>query len=251
MAEELTEIEGLKTFAVTKSRDLAVIVVHEIWGLNDNIMDVSRRIGSEGYSAFAPHLYSKYEVLTPENIQDVMVKVWSIPPEKRTDPKAYEALQLDEKGKKVVELLVTNRAKMEEEMLNSLVRVYNYLVSQGFRKVVAMGFCMGGGLTFQLATEVPLDGVIVFYGRNPRPVEAVQRVKGPILGLYAGEDPPITSGLPELISAVVKYKKDIEVKIYPNAYHAFFNDRWKAYNKEAAEDAWERVKNFLRRVARK
>ena len=251
MKEQFVEVEGLKSFLVTNSQDLAVIVVHEIWGLNENIMDISRRIGNEGYTALAPHLYTKYDFLTPENIQEVMFKVWSIPPEKRTDPNAYLQLQLDEKGKKIVDLLVTNREKLENEMIEGLIKSYDYLVKQGYKKVVGMGFCMGGGLAFQLATEVPLDGVIVFYGRNPKPIDAVSKIKGPILGLYAGEDPPIISGLPELISAVIKYKKDIEIKIYPNAYHAFFNDRGKTYNKEAAEDAWERVKYFLKRVMRK
>ncbi|BCU71551.1 dienelactone hydrolase family protein [Stygiolobus caldivivus] len=248
MKDQFLEVEGIKSYFVKNSDDLAVIVVHEIWGLNDNIIDISKRIANEGYSAFAPHLYSKYEVLTPENIQSVMFKVWSIPPEKRGDPSVYSQLQLDETGKKVVELLVTNREKLEREMLEGLKRSYDYLLKQGYKKVVGMGFCMGGGLAFQLAIEVPLDGVIVFYGRNPKPVEAVSNIKGPILGLYAGEDPPIISGLPELVSAVIKYKKDIEIKIYPGAYHAFFNDRGRSYNKDASEDAWERVKNFLKRV---
>lgn len=232
---------------------LAVIVIHEIWGLNDNIKDISRRLANEGYFAFAPQLYTKYEnILTPENIQNVMRKVWSIPAEKRTDPSTYNEIisSLDENGKKVVELLVTGRAKMEEQMIKDLIKAYEYLNSQGYKKIVSMGFCMGGGLAFQLATEVPLDGTIVFYGRNPQPIDAVQKINGPILGLYAGEDPPILSGLPDLISAVIKYKKDLELKIYPGAYHAFFNDRGPVYNKEAAEDAWERVKNFLKRLSK-
>jgi len=180
------------------------------------------------------------------------MKVWSLPPEKRSDPNAYKELysSLDETGKKVLELLVLNRQKLEEQMIKDLINAYNYLVSQGYKKIVGMGFCMGGGLAFQLATEVPLDGTIVFYGRNPQPIESIQKIKGPILGLYAGEDPPILAGLPDLVSAVIKYKKDLELKIYPGAYHAFFNDRGRTYNKEAAEDAWERVKNFLRRVSK-
>ncbi|BDC18279.1 dienelactone hydrolase family protein [Acidianus sp. HS-5] len=207
MQEQFLEVEGLKSFLITNNQDLGVIVVHEIWGLNDNIIDISRRIANEGYSVFAPHLYTKYELLTPENIQEVMLKVWSIPPEKRNDPNAYLQLQIDEKDKRILELLVINREKLESEMINGLIRSYDYLVRQGFKKIVGMGFCMGGGLAFQLATEVPLDGVIVFYGRNPKPIETVNKIKGPILGLYAGEDPPIVSGLPELISTIIKYKK--------------------------------------------
>ncbi|WP_338602206.1 dienelactone hydrolase family protein [Sulfolobus tengchongensis] len=237
--------------ASAESPKLGVIVVHEIWGLNDNIKDIARRLANEGYIALAPQLYTRNEnVLTPENIQNVMTKVWSIPPEKRTDPNVYKEIMasLDENGKKVIDLLVINRQKMEEQMVKDLIKAYDYLNSQGIRKVVSMGFCMGGGLAFQLATEVPLDGTIVFYGRNPQPIESIQKIKGPILGLYAGEDPPINAGLPDLISAVIKYKKDLELKIYPGAYHAFFNDRGRTYNKEASEDAWERVRNFLRRI---
>lgn len=115
--------------------------------------------------AFAPHLYTKYEdVLTPENIQNVMTKVWSLPPEKRTDPNAYRELMssLNEVGRKVVDLLVINRQKMEEQMIKDLIKAYDYVNSLGVKKIVSMGFCMGGGLAFQLATEVPLDGTIVF-----------------------------------------------------------------------------------------
>jgi len=251
--EKEISYDSIKTFLVTpESPKLAVIAIHEIWGLNDNIKDIARRLANEGYTAFAPHLYSRENMLTPENIQKVMMKVWSIPAERRNDPNAYNEIysSLDESGKKVVELLVLNRQKLEEQMIKDLINAYNYLVSQGYKKIVSMGFCMGGGLAFQLATEVPLDGTVVFYGRNPQPIEAIQKVKGPVLGLYAGEDPPILAGLPDLISAVIKYKKDLELKIYPGAYHAFFNDRGMTYNKDASEDAWERVKNFLKRVSK-
>lgn len=257
MEKEISyDSEGAKIRAFLASPEnpkLAVIVIHEIWGLNDNIKDISRRLANEGYMALAPQLYTRNEdVLNEENIQNVMMKVWNIPPEKRNDPNSYQQIMsaLDEKGKRVAELLVLNRQKTEEQMIKDAIKAYEYVSSQGVKKIVSMGFCMGGGLAFQLATEVPLDGTIVFYGRNPQPLETIQKIKGPILGLYAGEDPPIDAGLPDLISAVIKYKKDLELKIYPGAYHAFFNDRGRSYNKEASEDAWERVKNFLRRVSK-
>ncbi len=249
-----SEGEKVRAFmAGSTNSKLGVIVVHEIWGLNDNIKDISVRLANEGYLALAPQLYTRNEdVLSPQNIEKVMYKVWSLPPEKRTDPNAYKELMssMNDTEKKVVDLLVINRGTLEGQMVKDLVKAYDYLNSEGVKKVVSMGFCMGGGLAFQLSTEVPLDGVIVFYGRNPQPIEAIERIKGPILGLYAGEDPPINAGLPDLISAVIKYKKDLELKIYPGAYHAFFNDRGRSYNKAASEDAWERVKNFLKRVSK-
>jgi len=66
--------------------------------------------------ALAPQLYTRNEdVLNEENIQNVMMKVWNIPPEKRNDPNSYQQIMsaLDEKGKRVAELLVLNRQKTE------------------------------------------------------------------------------------------------------------------------------------------
>jgi len=44
-----------------------------------------------------------------------------------------------------------------------------------------------------------------------------------------------------LVKAMVDYKKDFEMHIYPNAAHAFFNETFPMYQEAAARDAWERV----------
>lgn len=67
-------------------------------------------------------------------------------------------------------------------------------------------------------------------------------------GLYAGEDMGINAGLPELVDAMVKSKKQFEMKIYKGGcVHAFFNETRPTYNKEAAEDAWDRTVKFFSR----
>jgi len=66
ISEKEVLYDSIKAFLATpESPKLAVIVVHEIWGLNDNIRDVARRLANEGFGAFAPHLYRE-SVLTPE-----------------------------------------------------------------------------------------------------------------------------------------------------------------------------------------
>lgn len=235
----------------------AVIIVHEIWGVEANIMSITRRVAREGYAAFAPHLYSRpgqREYLTPRNLEAVLYSIWSLPPERRSDPKAIEeaiAKAPDpQAARRVYELLVAGRAAMEEQMVKDLVAVYNFIKGLPYvrgDKIGGMGFCMGGGLVFQLATQVPLAATVVFYGANPRPIEAVANIKGPVLGIYAGEDPGINAGLPQLVEAMVKYGKDFEMKIYPGTRHAFFNDLRPSYNPEAARDAWLRTINFLAR----
>ena len=58
----------------------------------------------------------------------------------------------------------------------------------------------------------------------------------------------INMHLDELVKAMVTYKKDFEMRIYPNAAHAFFNETLPMYQEAAARDAWERVLRFYKRT---
>jgi len=224
-----------------------IIVIHEIWGLNENIKDITNNFAKEGYYAVAPHLYAQ-DFLNEENIKDTMMKFWSIPADKRSDESYIRQIyeNSSETQKKIIDALVTNRENTFKQMMKDLITVYTNL-KNSVNKIGAIGFCMGGGLAFQLATEVELDAVTIFYGANPNPIDRISKIKGPILGIYAGEDKNIDAGLPDLLKAVVEYKKDLELKIYPGAQHAFFNNRGPVYNKSAAEDAWERTIRFFSR----
>ena len=84
--------------------------------------------------------------------------------------------------------------------------------------------------------------------KNPNPIELVENIAGPVLGNYGAEDMRINAHLDELVKAMVTYKKDFEMRIYPNAAHAFFNDTIPMYNEAAAKDAWERVLRFFKRT---
>jgi hypothetical protein len=50
------------------------------------------------------------------------------------------------------------------------------------------GFCLGGGLAYQVSTMFPFDTAVAFLGVNPKPLEAVVKITSPVLGIYAGED---------------------------------------------------------------
>ncbi|MEM1627524.1 MAG: dienelactone hydrolase family protein [Sulfolobaceae archaeon] len=111
-------------------RQNGVIVIHEIWGLEDHIKDVAGRFVKEGYFAVAPQLFSRQEdILKPKNIESVMVKVWSIPPEQRSNLEALKKIEesLDDTGKKIFEILVKNRPKLEEQMVKDLIKIYEYV----------------------------------------------------------------------------------------------------------------------------
>ncbi len=191
-----------------------VIVIHEIWGLVDHVKDVASRIAREGYAALAVDLF-----------------------EGKIVSKLDEGRALREKF-------------TEEKILADLNGAFNHLKSLSYvnpNRVGSVGFCMGGGLSLLLACHNrELAAPVIFYGRNPSPIEQVKNLQCPILGNYAGADMAITeSDINLLKQTLTKYGKKFDIKIYPGAPHAFFNDTKESYRPEAAEDAWERTLNFF------
>jgi len=117
----------------------------------------------------------------------------------------------------------------------------------GAAKIGSMGFCMGGGLSLQLALHRPdLAGAVMFYGSPETDPTVLKNAACPVLGLFGGAD----QGIPrEKVDAMEKGLKEAgkgaEVKTYPNAGHAFFNETRPSYSPEAAADAWKRVLSFF------
>lgn len=230
-----------------------IIVVHEIWGLESSIKSIAKRFAEEGYVVLSPDLYHRDAlVLNPKSIETVMVKLFSLPPEKRADESAVREFikTLDEHEQQVVEKIYFARDDLEVNMVKDLTELREYLNNLDIVKdgaIGATGFCLGGGLVFQLATRADIAATVVFYGTNPEPLENVKNIKGAVMGLYAGEDVRVNAGLSDLIAEFVKIKKGITLKIYPGAVHAFFNHERPTYDKESADDAWKQATGFFRK----
>ncbi len=226
-------------------------MIHEIFGLNDQIRGVARRYAEQGFVALAPHLFTRFgDFLTEKNIERAMSKMWTVPPDKRNDPATLQTLMatMSEEDRKLVNLLLVKRGEMEKDMVKDVLSCTDHL--KGMSEVHGdrlgiTGFCMGGGLAYQLSTMYPFGATVPFYGANPSPIEAVADITGPVFGIYAGEDQRIDSGIPVLVENMVKYRKAFEIKVYKGVQHAFFNERREVYNKPAADDAWERTISFF------
>lgn len=229
----------------------AVIVIQEIWGLTNYIKNYSRRVASLGFLALAPHLYSRKEeseIFSQENIAMSMRLFFEIPQEKRGDKDSINAVmeRANPEQREVITKLMMGRGALEERMIKDLAMGYEYLKKE-FEpaKFGVVGFCMGGGLSFRVSTRLPFDATVVYYGANPPDLNDVANMKGPMLGLYAGDDPNINKGIPDAVNTFLKFKKQIELKIYPNTKHAFANTDGAAYDKAASEDAWEKASSFF------
>jgi len=193
----------------------AVIVIHENRGLVPHIQDVTRRMAGEGFLALAP---------------DALSPVGGTPDDTSNVRELFGKLNNDETTK-------------------NFVAAVKYLKThpKSNGKVGCTGFCWGGAMTNNVAVNSPdLDASVPYYGRTPAP-EDVEKIKGPVMAHYAGNDPGINAGIPEFEGALKKYNKEYQIFMYEGASHAFNNDsNPERYNEQAAKLAWERTVNFFR-----
>ncbi|MBM2849120.1 MAG: carboxymethylenebutenolidase [Anaerolineales bacterium] len=104
---------------------------------------------------------------------------------------------------------------------------------------------MGGAFAIAWAcTDNRLKAIAPYYGRSPRPLEAVARLC-PVVGSYP--DPDFTTAEGRKLDALLDtYNVPHDIKIYPGARHSFFNDQGPRYNADAAQDSWQRVLAFFK-----
>jgi carboxymethylenebutenolidase len=110
-----------------------------------------------------------------------------------------------------------------------------------------VGFCFGGGVTWQVATTMPeLKAAVPFYG-PPQPVEELPKINAAVLAIYGELDQRINQTIPVVEEAMLANGKTYEKAVYPGADHAFHNDTGSRYNPEAAQDAWRRTLDWFQR----
>jgi carboxymethylenebutenolidase len=197
----------------------AVVVIHEAFGLNDNIKQIARRFADHGYAALAVDLFSgRNRVLCMARLMTGMLRV------------------------------APDRFGIKD--LRAALGHLSTMPTIDAARLGAIGFCMGGGLAIAWAcTDDRLQAIAPFYGTNPRPFAAVARLC-PVVGSYPGRDFTAASGR-KLDQALNRYGIPHDVKIYPQARHSFFNDQGRSYQPEAAADSWERVLAFFDSQVRK
>ncbi len=202
-----------------KEKRPAIIVVQEWWGLNEHMKDVARRYANEGYVAVVPDLYSR-----------LGNKVTANP---------NEAGQL------------MNSLKQEEGLkdLNATVAYVKTYPGVDATRIGVTGFCMGGSYALMLpCVNRDIKAAVPYYGQVPNPDTPLQQLACPVLYIYGEDDGWITKAdVQRLAAALKKYNKPGEVKTYPGAPHAFFNDTRKdVYKAAEAKDAWMRTLAFFK-----
>ena len=238
----------------------AIVLIHEIFGLNDHIKDVANRIANEGYVVLAPHLYSFSSeissVFSEPNVATAMRFMNTLQRERMRDG-AYVHSELEKVPAQERETVQRVMGMMfgglpMDKLTTASVDGVGFLKSLEYvdrEKIGTVGFCFGGSISINTACSTNTAACIIFYGNNPDPIDKVEKIQCPVMGLYGADDARINADLDKLVAAMARYKKDFEMKIYPGAAHAFFNNTNKhLYNKPAAKDAWSRMRVFLKRA---
>ena len=195
----------------------ALIVIHEWWGLNDNIRLMTQRLAGEGYMVLAVDLYEGKVAETPEQ------------------------------AKALVQSATQNPQRLE----TNLRQAYAYLEGQKAPKIGSLGWCFGGSWSLNTALLFPnqLDAAVIYYGGQlVTDANRLSPLEMPILGLFGALDNnPSVETVKQFESALKSVGKSPEIYIYDGANHAFANPSGSRYNPEAAEAAWTRTTAFLER----
>ena len=214
------EVDGLPVsgFLARPSGGVAgpgLIVIHEWWGLNDNIRAMARRLAGEGYVALAVDLYNG-------QVADDRDAAYSL-------------------------MKAANGAP--ETAKSNLMQAYDYLANDlGVPSVASVGWCFGGAWSLNAALAMPttLDATVIYYGHLVTDPKALATLDMPILGLFGAEDQGIPLDSVETFSSTLEeLGKDATIVIYPGADHAFANPSGRNYQAEAAEQAWQTTLDFL------
>jgi carboxymethylenebutenolidase len=209
----------------------ALLVIHEAFGLNNHIKDLTRRLAAEGYVAAAPDLFFR----------------------ERTNTLSYNQLP---EARELMARMVDD--VIVRDLQNVLNHLHN-LRSVNENKIGIIGWCWGGRIAFLAACKVPeLKAVALYYaGRIVQkattnspvpPIDTVAGIQCPILGIFGAEDKnPSVDEVNQIEGKLKEYGKSYEFKIYPGAGHGFFCDERPSFRKEAANDAWMRTVAFFAR----
>ncbi|MCC6643645.1 dienelactone hydrolase family protein [Candidatus Peregrinibacteria bacterium] len=205
-------IKGLYATPTAPGNYPGIVIMHEWWGLNDNIKDMARQLAKEGYRVVAVDLYHGEVATTSERANEL-----------RT------ALKQDEANKNMQDAI-------------------KFLQDQGITKIASLGWCFGGGQSLQLALSgQKLDATVIYYGQLTSDEEQLNKIQWPVLGIFGAKDTSIT---PEQVGGFETALNNLSIKneihIYPDVGHAFANPSGQNYAPEATKDAWEKTMAFLK-----
>ncbi len=208
-----------------------VLVVQEIFGVHEHIKDICRRFAKLGYYAIAPEMYARQgDVSKLTNFPDIIKIVSQVP---------------------------------DAQVMSDLDAAVAYAKTTGkadTAKLAVTGFCWGGRIVWLYSAHNPnLKAGVAWYGRlvegnqhgalQPKyPIDLVDQLKAPVLGLYGADDEGIPVPTVDKMKAALRAaNKPSEIVLYPDTPHGFHADYRPSYRKEQADDGWKKLLDFFKK----
>lgn len=198
-----------------------IIVIHEWWGLNDNIRSMADQLAGEGYTALAVDLYHGKSADTAAGAITLM------------------------KG------VMADKAAAGSNLRQAYIYLHD---AKHAARVGVIGWCFGGGWSLQTALMLPekINAAVMYYGEPVDNVAELSRLKMPLIGFFGEEDKGITpADVRSFQAALKKAHVNAEIHEYSDAAHAFANPSGGNYRPKAATDAWKRTLAFFARYLKR
>lgn len=213
-------IDGTKAYLslpeAQKPAKIGIVVIHEWWGLNDNIRHWADRLAKDGYAALAVDLYGGVVAKTPD------------------------------------EAMAAMKAVDEKKALATLLAAHDFLEKDSrvmATKTGSIGWCFGGAWSLRLAMNEPdLDAAVIYYGHLVNNPDELKNIKAELLGIFGNRDKAITPDDVNAFEAALG-KANVKNTIFRyDADHAFANPSNPRYEQKSATEAWANVHGFFGRT---
>jgi carboxymethylenebutenolidase len=199
------------------ARHPGMVLIQEWWGIEPHIRDLAQKLAADGFVVAVPDLFHGKIATEPNDAQKMSMMIRG---------------NVDRAAREIIGALETVKAMPNVDP----------------KKLGLMGFCVGGFMTYVVASRYPdLGAVVPFYGAGYDPTpEEVAKVNAPVLAFYGSRDDSVPTKQIQKIERMYKEAgKDITAKVY-DAGHAFINPSHGMGNEKAASKAWPLAVNFLK-----
>ncbi len=206
------DIQGFLAKPVDEGQFPGVVMIHEWWGLNDNIKEMAEKLASHGYVVLAVDLYNGEVAITSDQAR---------------------------------QLITSFDTNVGIENMNFAASYIQE--NHDVQKLGSIGWCFGGGQSLNLAlNNQNMDATIIYYGSLITEQESLSNISWPVLGIFAEFD----QGIP--VESVNDFETSLddldipnEIHIYPGVDHAFANPSGERFAPDESKDAWQKTIEFL------
>ena len=206
-----------------------VVVIHHLPGWDSWTREVVRKFADAGYNAIAPHLFTRWLPMAPDELFKKAFSTWGPP-----DPQVMG------------DIAASARFLKDQPSSNG--------------KAGCIGFCSGGRQAYLAASQVEeLDAAVDCWGgavipderfsvselRPVSPFEATKDIRMPLLGIFGNDDQfPTPAEVDKIEAALKEHGKDYEFHRYDGCGHGFWANTRDSYRAEATQDSWGKVMAF-------